>query len=154
MSATVVVGVDGSEASEAALRWAHDAALLRGARLQAVHAWSLPYVGDMSAMAAVADRVEVFRQAADRQLSSTVDTVLGGKSGVEVVKVLVEGAPAPTLIDAARDADLLVVGSRGHGGFAGLLLGSVSQHCARHATCPVVVVRPDTGPPGGDASGR
>ena len=54
---------------------------------------------------------------------------------------MVEGYPAPTLIDEAREADLLVVGSRGHGAFAGMLLGSVSQHCAQQAACPVVIVR-------------
>ena len=62
-------------------------------------------------------------------------------AGVEIDRAVVEGAAAPTLIEAAAGSDLLVLGSRGHGGFAGLLLGSVTQQCAHHAPCPLVIVR-------------
>lgn len=74
-------------------------------------------------------------------LAEAVDSVLGRHSALDVHEVVVEGHAAPALIAASEHADLLVVGSRGHGAFAGMLLGSVSQHCVTNAACPVVVVR-------------
>lgn len=142
MSEKVVVGIDGSDAAVAALRWAHEEARLRNADLEVVHAWCLPYVGDYAGMSATQAQTRLFRKAADHLMSSTLDLTLGDATDVNVVPVVVEGTPAAALLDAARQADLLVVGSRGRGGFAGLLLGSVSQQCVHHASCPVVVVHP------------
>ena len=80
-------------------------------------------------------------RAVERALSEAVEEVLDGQSSTEVLERVVHGHAASALLTAASDADLLVVGYRGRGGFAGALLGSVSQHCVHHATCPVVVVR-------------
>ena len=78
---------------------------------------------------------------ARRLLETTVAETLGEDPGLEIELVVAEGHAAPVLVEAAKGADLLVVGSRGHGGFAGMLLGSVSEHCVHHASCPVIVVR-------------
>jgi nucleotide-binding universal stress UspA family protein len=79
--------------------------------------------------------------AAKSELDKTIDEVIGDVKDVAVERKAVEGMAAQVLVDEAAGADLLVVGSRGHGGFAGLLLGSVSQQCAHHASCPVVIIR-------------
>jgi nucleotide-binding universal stress UspA family protein len=81
-------------------------------------------------------------KAAEEELDRVLDEALVGHEGVRVEKAVVEGPAAPLLLDLAKDADLLVVGSRGHGGFVGLLLGSVSQHVVHHSPCTVVVVPP------------
>lgn len=138
--AKIVVGVDGSAASNAALRWALEEARLRGARLEAVHAFASPEVSTTSqALHLIETDFAAYRAAGaeivDRALSDA------GAESVEIERSVVEGPPAAALLDAAKEADLLVVGSRGHGGFAGLLLGSVSEQCAHHAPCPVVIVR-------------
>jgi len=83
-------------------------------------------------------------QATRDVLDRTLHETLGDTPTISVSMVVVEGHPAPVLIDQSQDADLLVVGSRGHGEFTGMLLGSVSEHCVSHAACPVVVVRPKT----------
>ena len=137
MAEKIVVGVDGSDCSLDALRWAVDEARLRGARIVAVNAWSLPQVSTYSEAAHVAELS--FEEHARTALAEAVAGV--DAAGVEVERVVREGPAAAVLIDAARDASLLVVGSRGLGGFTGLLLGSVSQQCVQHAACPVVVVR-------------
>jgi nucleotide-binding universal stress UspA family protein len=146
---TVVVGVDGSEASLAALRFALDEARARGAALVALHAWQLPlteapgpFLLELPELAGptvaeVADRLE---EAAAHVLDRALEEVAGPSPGVPIERRVVERAPAPALLAAAADADLLVVGTRGHGGFAGLRLGSVAAHCASHSPCPVVVV--------------
>lgn len=136
----IVVGVDGSSENDDALRWANEEARRRGAALDVVHAWELPALGDPVGMAA-ADPV-VFLHAAEHRLSSVVDLTLGDHPGVEVRQTVVNGEPVRTLLDRAAGADLLVVGSHGRGGFAGLLLGSVSRACLSHAPCPVAVIRP------------
>lgn len=149
--ATIVVGVDGSPESKKALRWALDEARLRGAGIEVVHihqsasVW-FPY-GDTLAVSmteAIAAEYEEAQRAAGEQAKELVDTMideLGDTGGVRVEPVLVADAnPASTLVERSREADLLVVGSRGRGGFAGLLLGSVSQQVASHAHCPVVIV--------------
>jgi nucleotide-binding universal stress UspA family protein len=140
MAGAIVVGVDGSEESLRALRWALDEARLRGAPLECVHAWSLPVVTSGGLLPITEGLVETLGEEAAKR----VDVLFAGldTEGVEVEKNVVEGPPAAVLVDAARDAELLVVGSRGHGGFAGLLLGSVSHQCAHHAACPVVIVPP------------
>jgi len=134
----IVVGVDGSEASKRALRWAADQAKLIGAELKVVTTWEYPptlgwappYPSDFDPDAD-----------ARKALSATVAEVLGADPGLVMHLTVVEGHPAYVLTETAADAQLLVVGSRGHGAFAGMLLGSVSEYCAAHAPCPVVVVR-------------
>ena len=138
--ARIVVGIDGSDQSKEALRWALDEARLRGASLEVVYAWTMPvYVGYGVAPAAAADPAEL-QQAAQERVDGAVHDVVGDKSDVQIERKAVEGLAAATLVDEADGADLLVVGSRGHGGFTGLLLGSVSQQVAQHATRPVVIV--------------
>jgi nucleotide-binding universal stress UspA family protein len=146
--AKIVVGVDGSDASKDALRWAVEEARLRDAPVVAVHAWQLPAmtpdIGPLAASAAgpyeLAELLPQLEQSARLVVEDAVQEVAGDTS-VEIQPVAVEGPPARALIDAARDADLLVVGSRGHGGFTGLLLGSVSLQAVQHAPCPVVICR-------------
>lgn len=139
---TIVVGVDGSKYSVAALRWALDEARVRGARIRAVHSWGTPFVSTYHEAAHLIDTdFAALRTAAAAVLESAVAAALAGREDVEIEQVVVEGPPAAALIEAARDAALLVVGSRGIGGFTGLLLGSVSHQCALHAPCPVVIVR-------------
>jgi nucleotide-binding universal stress UspA family protein len=144
---TIVVGVDPSDESKEALHWALEEARLRGARLVALHAWSVPPTPIVVDVVPVPPPIDLpaliveLRTASETLLDVVVEEVVGEDAGVEVERVSVEGLPASTLMEAARDADLLVVGSRGHGGFAGLLLGSVSLQGATHAPCPVVIHR-------------
>jgi len=135
----IVVGVDGSTQSTAALRWAVEEARLRGATVEAWHAWYVGFAADPFAAGVLVDE-EALEAAARTALDEVVDRVDAGALAEPVKRVLVRGMAASALLDAARGADLLVVGSRGVGGFAGLLLGSVSQHVISHTGCPVVVV--------------
>jgi len=134
----IVVGVDGSESAQAALRFALDEARLRGASVRAVAAWHIPaaaYGGafDPGLVAGLGPRTqEVLEQALERAAEHA--------AGVDVEPVVREGPPARVLLEEADDAALLVVGSRGLGGFRGLMLGSVGQQCTHHAPCPVVIV--------------
>ena len=141
---TVVVGVDHSDGAKAALTFAYEEARLRGVRLRAVHAWQFGYIGSTGLEGFVpplgGDLYER-RAAAEAALEDTLRQTLGEADDVTIVRRTVEGTPAAVLIEESRGADLLVVGSRGHGGFAQLLLGSVSQQCAQHAECPVAIVR-------------
>jgi nucleotide-binding universal stress UspA family protein len=137
-STTIVVGVDGSEASRDALRWAAQQAALTGAQLRVVMSWYIPTSAYWLPMPEDIDAEKATRDILDRTLHET----LGDTPTISVSTVVAEGHPAPVLIDQSQDADLLVVGSRGHGEFTGMLLGSVSEHCVSHAGCPVVVVRP------------
>ncbi len=133
----VVAGVDGSETSARALRWALDDARARDGVVAAVHAWHVPF--SMSLTAGARDQ-SAFEQAAGRLLDQVVDATASAYRDVPIERVLVGGSPADALLGAARDAALVVVGGRGVGGFRGLLLGSVSQQLAHHAPCPVVIV--------------
>lgn len=134
----IVVGADGSPSSKAALRWALRQARQTGARVQAVTAWEFPAYYGMGAVVPYED----FAANAGKILSESVQEALeGDQPDVPVLESVVAGHPAQVLIDLSAHAALLVVGSRGHGAFTGTLLGSVSQHCAQHAHCPVVVVR-------------
>jgi nucleotide-binding universal stress UspA family protein len=136
----IVVGVDGSEPSRAALRWALEEARLRTCAIRVVYAWfAHPVLVPGAPM--VAEDWESLRRSAEEFLRELVAQELGEHDGVEVDAVAPNGAAAEVLVRYARGAELLVVGSRGHGGFAGLLLGSVSQQCVHHAPCPVVIVR-------------
>jgi len=137
----IVVGVDGSESSRAALAWAVRQAALTGATVDAVHAWHIPVTYGYGYGYAMVLPVPDLEKLAGRVIDKAVAEVADLASGVEIRAVTVEGNPARALLDAAKDADLLVVGSRGHGGFTEALLGSVSQHCVHHADCPVVVIR-------------
>ncbi len=137
----VVVGVDQSAHSRRALSWAVEEAELRGASLEVVHAWLAP-------LARYDGPGPVDLDLADRRGQAILDKAMAsiGISGVEVTAMPVEGEPAPVLVRAAEGADLVVVGSRGHGGFTALLVGSVSQRCVESAPCPVVVVPRDWEP--------
>lgn len=157
----VVVGIDGSPAGQQALRWALTEARLRSASLRIVHAWTFGYanlpIGDLASMGSVVPypasglAVSDIRQAAEGVVERAVAELAGAIEGVQIEQRVVEGAAAAVLIGAVCQDDLLVVGSRGHGGFAGLMLGSVSQQCAHHAPCPVVIVHPAT--PSANGSG-
>ena len=136
----IVVGVDGSEVSGRALSWALAEARVRGATVEAVHGWHVPYA---LAFPAAAVDLPVFEDAARHLLDRMVDAAEAHAPGVPIRRVLVEGAATEALLDAAKNADLLVVGSRGVGGFRGLLVGSVSYQLAHYATCPAVVVPPE-----------
>jgi nucleotide-binding universal stress UspA family protein len=134
----IVVGVDGSPPSLRALRWALGQAALTHAVVEAVNVWDVP------ASYGVAPTVlpgEDIAGAADRALAAAVEQASSAHPDVTVRRRVAQGHPAEVLLAHARDADLLVVGSHGHGGFVGALLGSVSHRCIQHATCPVVVVR-------------
>ncbi|MCW7942986.1 universal stress protein UspA [Streptomyces hygroscopicus] len=147
-SPRVVVGVDGSPSSHAALRWAVRYADLIGGTVDAVAAWDLPGAYGWSALAVDAD----FDEASARQrLNQELNDVLGAEGAASVRALLVCGNTVDVLLTAAEEAEALVVGSRGRGGFARALLGSVSQHVAHHARCPVVIVRPESR---GGRSGR
>ena len=128
----IVVGVDGSPGSRAALRWAHEEAQLRGATLVTVMAWQYPMAASLPAFGAMPAPVDLGEDAAHALQTILTEEGVSATDEVPITTVVAEGAPTPAL---------LVVGSRGHGGFTGLLLGSVSQQCASHAICPVVVVR-------------
>ena len=130
----IVVGLDGSEGSKDALRWAARQATLTGASLDVVMTWEVPVVpyGVWTGYDAGGQAQET--------LDATVEEILGRSNPGQVVATVTEGRPEWALLQAARKADLLVVGGRGHRPFACLLLGSVSRHCASHASCPVVVV--------------
>ena len=142
--AKIVVGIDGSEQSRDALRWALDEARLRKAELLAVHAWEPPVTIPAPGPAPGFDLVAILPQvqeAGERLVKAVVADVVGDDSDVAVEPVALEGPPAEVLVEAADDAEILVVGSRGRGGFAALLLGSVSQQVAHHARCPVLIHR-------------
>lgn len=134
----VVVGVDGSPGSSGALAWAAREAALRGAELRVVHGWSIPVT--LYPTYVSPDTYGSMPVEARKRVEAQVDEVLGPKLAVPVTIVVDEGRPAEVVLDAAKSADLVVVGTRGRGGFAGLLLGSVSTQVVHHSPCPVVVV--------------
>ena len=135
----VVVGVDGSDPSMAALRWALAEGAVRKAVVQVVHAWDAPVIyGPVSGVSG--SDVGVIEGGARRMVEEMVDQAEQGGSPVDVEQTAIPGGAAASLLDAAGGADLVVVGRRGMGGFGRLLLGSVSENVARHARCPVVVV--------------
>jgi nucleotide-binding universal stress UspA family protein len=141
-SDAVVVGFDGSEAATAAVDWAAGQAERAGGRLELVSAWEYPTSwGNVIALPSDFDPV------ADTQamLGPVVERLAAEHPGLQVRTHVVEGRAAEVLIEASRHAALLVVASRGHGSFTGLMLGSVSQRCVTHAACPVVVHRRPAG---------
>lgn len=140
--ARIVVGVDGSEPSKRALRWAIDEATLRHATVTVVTAWHVPpyaYGAPGFGPIVAAPPTSSTREAAEDAANAAAEEAR--RAGIESDVIVSEAQAAHTLVETAREASLLVVGSRGHGGFTGLLLGSVGQQCAHHASCPVVIVR-------------
>ena len=138
----VVVGVDGSAESVEALRWAAAYASATGATINAVLSWHYPAVAGVAPPGAaprpLTDEIRATMQAA---LDKALTEVFGTPTPPNVHAKIAYGHPAVVLVDESQDADLLVVGNRGHGAFAGMLTGSVSIHCVNNARCPVVVVR-------------
>jgi nucleotide-binding universal stress UspA family protein len=138
---TIVVGVDGSPGSRKALVWAAAEAANHGADLVVLHVWEhtlLPPAGSVS----VSERyVPDPNQRTAEDLLQVIKEELGDEPPVLVQPHVKQGRPAKVLIEESANADLLVVGKRGHGGFAGLVLGSVSHHVAAYAKCSVTVVR-------------
>jgi nucleotide-binding universal stress UspA family protein len=142
----IVVGVDGSDGSKAALRWALRQAGLTGAAVQAVIAWHYPAMAGGYGWAPVsAMDAGDFAEIAAKKLAEVIAEEADPASSVRVSTSVVEGSAAQVLLEAAKGAELLVVGSRGHGGFSGALLGSVSQHCAHLSPCPIVIIRGKAG---------
>lgn len=143
----IVVGVDGSEESRAALDWAVEEGRLRQAPVLAIHAWEVPMVPAPTGLVppsveVVGDLTEL-REDAASLVETMVREIAGDAADVEIRPLTVEDKPVRALLDAAErnDAQMIVVGSRGHGGFVSLLIGSTSDQVARHATCPVVIHR-------------
>lgn len=133
----IVVGVDGSEPSLAALRWAAQQARRTGAQIHAVTAWDIP-----PTIFVVPEYVEAdYARDARLLLDHTVSAALGTDRAVPVARAAVQDRPARALVAAAEGAMLLVVGNRGRGALPGVHLGSVASYCVNHAPCPVVVVR-------------
>jgi nucleotide-binding universal stress UspA family protein len=141
----VVVGVDGSPSSDDALRWAAREADLHGDVLEVVCCWTYPATVTMAPFQPSL-RDQVFADGARHVVKDSIERVLGGSADhMDVVAEVVEGPPSQRLVELSQDAAMVVVGCSGRGGFAGLLLGSVSQHLAEHGHCPVVVVHGEPG---------
>lgn len=140
--ARVVVGVDGSATARRALEWAVEEARCRRASLEVVQAWHMPYLVGLPYVGVSFDPRGI-EEEARAMLEASIASVDTTGLAAPIEPVLVNDGAATAILDTAKGADLVVVGSRGRGGFAGLLLGSVSSRVAQEATCPVVVVRPE-----------
>lgn len=138
----IVVGVDGSSTSREALAWAVREARANGGRVEAVHAWHVPSLAMYPYGAIAMDSDDTFEERAKEILDDVVNSTDTRGLDEPVERIVTNGHPARVLLNVAKGADLLVVGSRGLGGFTGLLLGSVGAQCVHHAHCPVLVVRP------------
>ena len=138
-SGRIVVGVDGSAHSQEALRWAVGQARLSGGTVEAVISWSIPVDFGLGGAGVLVSYD--WEGVAVASLRDAVAHALDPADAEQVSQQVVMGHPATVLLDASAEADLLVVGSRGRGGFTGMLLGSTSQHVIARAACPVVVVR-------------
>jgi len=134
----IVVGIDGSDASADALRWACGQARLTGSSLHVVYAWDPPTVVSMGLPPLVGDFDALYERALD--LPHDFARAVLGDVDVTIVPITERGHAAQVLVDASADAELLVIGSRGLGGLRGMVLGSVGHHCAAHSHCPVVIV--------------
>jgi nucleotide-binding universal stress UspA family protein len=132
----IVVGIDGSPSSHRALEWAGRQAALTSATLHLLTTWHVPFSDPLSGIPDYPD----FQADAEQILSHAITAVLGDPSVVPCTTEVLAGPPGLRLTQAAVGAELLVVGSHGHGEFTGLLLGSVGLHCATHAPCPVVII--------------
>jgi nucleotide-binding universal stress UspA family protein len=138
----IVVGVDGSQHAGEALRAAIRQAELTDSLVHAVLAWEWPSIFSVPEPLPGQEGLS-FEEQAERRLDAAVENVLGSAPQPRLRKRVVQGSPTQVLLDAAQDAVLLVVGSRGYGGFKGIMLGSVSQHLAQYAPCSVLIVRSD-----------
>jgi nucleotide-binding universal stress UspA family protein len=134
----IVVGVDGSDSSKQALRWAVRQAELTGASVEALTAWDFP-----KSLGMLAPMSDGFNPEAEARevLTAAIEDTVGASPPVAVSAAVVRGHPALSLVAASKSASLLVVGSRGHGEFVGMMIGSVSEYCVANAACPVVVIR-------------
>jgi nucleotide-binding universal stress UspA family protein len=145
----IVVGVDGSKSSRAALEWAIAEATLRGSTLRAVHAWMIPAVGTAEApwaLMGTADYLTIEPEQMETAASEALDREVADAqakagAGVAIEHLVVDAPAGDAIVDAAKEAELIVVGTHGRGSIAALVLGSVSHHVVQHATCPVVIVR-------------
>lgn len=138
----IVVGVDGSPSSVEALRWAINEARLTGDTVRAITVWEYSVAAGGYGWAPMAVNYDMnLRAIAEKALAEAIDNAAGPVCPVTIEGRVVEGYAPSVLVDESAQADLLVVGSRGHGTFANALIGSVSQNCAHHAKCPVVIVR-------------
>lgn len=135
MAGRIVVGVDGSPASARALEWALNQGALTGAAVEAVNAWQVPQVPG-----ALISTLGVDLSTSSKEILRNAVKAIGA-SPESVTERTAQGHPVKVLVDASDGADLLVVGNRGHGGFTGMLLGSVSGHVLAYAHCPTVIVR-------------
>lgn len=142
----IVVGVDGSEPSKGALRWARFMADATGSAIEAVAVWQVAPVWEGAGWTAIAPEWDASGDS-ERMLAATVDEVFGTNCPAGLTTVVEQGSAAKVLVEASVGARMLIVGSRGHGGFAGLRIGSVSGACSAHACCPVLVIHGDTPPP-------
>lgn len=134
----IVVGIDGSDSSARALEWAIHQAELTNASVLAMAVWHWPPALGWGIPLAPP---YIPSEDAEAALEKELAPVRSKYTDVTIESRVVEGHPAPALVEASQGADLLVVGSRGHGEFAGMLLGSVSEHCVSNAQCPVLVLR-------------
>ena len=132
----IIVGVDGSPSSNAALEWAAQEAEIRGSALELIHAWNYPNLGYGGYVAVLED----FEKDAAALLDEVVASVRKNYPSLKLVSSLIQGPTAQTIMDRAKEADMVVVGSRGRGGFSGLLLGSVGQQLVHHCPAPVVII--------------
>jgi nucleotide-binding universal stress UspA family protein len=152
----IVVGVDGSSTADGALRWAIAEAKKRDAKIDVVHAWLEPPAVTPAAQATADDVVNMMAEAAERCLSAIISRVVpddfAGHS-IHMRPWVVRGQPGPVLVEAAIDADLLVVGTRGLGAVGRLVIGSVSNYCLHHARCPIAVI-PEPGSRADDNRGE
>lgn len=146
----IIVGVDGSESSVAALRWAVRQAKLTDGIVEAITAWQIPASAVGYGVTPIsADTLDYREEHAKQVLAEAISTVTSSQDIDRVHSVVTQAIPAQALTEASGDADLLVVGSRGLGEASGTLHGSVSQYCVHHAHCPVVVIRTTATPQGG-----
>jgi nucleotide-binding universal stress UspA family protein len=146
----IVVGVDGSPSSRTALRWAIRQANCTNGTVDAVLAWQIPMMLQSYGMAPIyVEGDGSFEENANKTIDAVISEEVEPADSGRVRSLVINGHPAEVLLDVAVGADLLVVGNRGHGEFAKALLGSVSQNCVHHASCPVLIMR---GEPGQTAS--
>jgi len=142
----IVVGVDGSPSSRMALRWALRQANFTDGTVDAILAWQIPMVLQSYGMAPVyVEQDGGFEDDAKKTIEAVISEEVAPADSQRVRSLVIHGNPAQVLLDAAAGADLLVVGSRGHGEFAEALLGSVSQNCVHHASGPVLIMRGEPG---------